>query len=106
MPKDAYVYRFVFRIEDEHGTTMSVIVCLDDANVFLAGLPPTNLYENNCTLQDLRNRLSKLCDLDAIACPLSDRPPPGNPFVDWCVKSYVPDGDSRRQYRVFDTGVE
>ncbi|RUS15359.1 hypothetical protein BC937DRAFT_92548 [Endogone sp. FLAS-F59071] len=106
MFKDAYMYRFVFRIQDEHGTTMPVIVCLDDANVFLAGLPPTNLYENNCTLQALRNRLSKLCDLDAIARPLPDRPPPsGNPFLDWCVKSFVPDGGNRRQYRVFDTST-
>ncbi|RUS30335.1 hypothetical protein BC938DRAFT_479540 [Jimgerdemannia flammicorona] len=138
MTEDAYVYQFGFILKDEEGTELPVIVCWDDALDFLPGLPPAkyedcfdlhllnvvshrsyflihpcfhpsfSLYENNCTLQGLRSRLSKICHLDTILHKSPGYSARGHPIVDWAIKSYLPDENDNAhdmRFRVFKTSI-
>ncbi len=54
---------------------------------FLNGIPPSNLYENNCSMQLLEQKIQKLTV--------------GESLIDCCLMSYFANG--KRRYRVFDT---
>jgi len=85
-----FVYMFQLSVHDETGN-MDVIVFDEDGDKFFYGIPPTNLYTNNCSLEAISRKMSQLLDT--------------NSWIDCCIKSYFPPQKQAPKYRIFDTTV-
>ncbi|CAI2165199.1 16703_t:CDS:10 [Funneliformis geosporum] len=96
-----FKYKFGLLFEDEHGVeTIPVLITKEDANTFLEGLPPVNLYKNQTVLQKLKRRMQNL-----LGNVLESQAGCG-PLIDFCVRSYeIEDGNGnfKRIYRMFNT---
>ncbi|CAB4405636.1 unnamed protein product [Rhizophagus irregularis] len=99
-----FKYDFGLLFEDELGAgTLPVLITNEDANTFLDGLPPVNLYKNPMVLQKLKDRMHKL-----LGNVLKSQASCG-PLIDFCVMSYEVEDECNkfiRIYKMFDTILE
>ncbi|CAG8580636.1 4183_t:CDS:10 [Funneliformis mosseae] len=99
-----FKYKFGLLFEDELGVgTLPVLITKGDANTFLEGLPPVNLYQNQTVLQKLKGRMQKL-----LGNVLESQAGCG-PLIDFCVRTYEiedENGNFKRIYRMFNTVLQ
>eukprot|EP00050_Salpingoeca_kvevrii_P020077 m.93989 g.93989 ORF g.93989 m.93989 type:complete len:85 (-) comp8704_c0_seq2:67-321(-) len=80
---------FAIDVYDDSGS-LQVLVFGEDATAFLPGLQAVDLYANNCSREELRQRLHKLMLPGA--------------HMDCCIKSYRHIHNAADvRYRIFDT---
>ena len=103
VPLLKYTYVFQLYLQDDTGL-ISVQVTDDDANLFLANLPPTNLYLDNAARDNVNERFVVLFGRDPF---LKFTPAKEPPRLDCCVYSFnwspTPKGEKKVMYHLFDT---
>ena len=103
VPLLKYTYVFQLYLQDDTGM-IAVQVSYDNANLFLANLPPTNLYLDNVARDNVSERFVVLFGRDPFLKFTQAKQPPR---IDCCIYSFnwssTPKGEKKVMYHLFDT---